>query len=452
MDLIPYLRQIHQDFTDQANLQNIQFIFHTEAENLLCWFDGRQLRKVLTNLLSNAFKHTPEKGKIELSITDKGDSIYIKVIDSGKGIPPKALPFIFDRFYQADENFSSPGSGIGLALSKGIVELHHGQIEVQSAIDYGSIFTVILPKENLFKDDNDVTFIEATKAESATILAPFTETTETEECAETPEPISIGRTDKDCVLIVEDNEELLQLLTDLLSPLYRIVIAMNGKDGLQKAMEERPDLILSDVMMPEMDGIEMCSKIKTDFDLCHTPVVLLTALTSNDKKLEGLQCGADEYIGKPFNNKMLQARIANILRNRKLLKQKFSQKMTTSESPAEIEIQALALNPIDAKFLEQLEETVKAHLSDSEFDVGALAKEMALSRSAFYNKLKALSCMSPNEFIMNARLKYAAELLRNHPELQITEIAYQTGFSSLRYFRHCFKACFNQSPQEYRGK
>lgn len=204
--------------------------------------------------------------------------------------------------------------------------------------------------------------------------------------------------------------------------------------------------------MPEMNGIEMCSKIKTDFDLCHTPVVLLTALTSNDKKLEGLQCGADEYIGKPFNNKMLQARIANILRNRKLLKQKFSQKMTTSESPAEIEIQALALNPIDAKFLEQLEETVKAHLSDSEFDVGALAKEMALSRSAFYNKLKALSCMSPNEFIMNARLKYAAELLKNHPELQITEIAYQAGFSSLRYFRHCFKACFNQSPQEYRGK
>ena len=217
-------------------------------------------------------------------------------------------------------------------------------------------------------------------------------------------------------------------------------------------MEERPDLILSDVMMPEMDGIEMCSKIKTDFNLCHTPVILLTALTSNDKKMEGLQCGADEYIGKPFNNRMLQAHIANILRNRRLLKQKFSQEMATSKSPVEIEIQALALNPIDAKFLEQLEETVKAHLSDSEFDVSVLAKEMALSRSAFYNKLKALSCMSPHEFIMNARLKYAAELLKNHPELQITEIAYQAGFSSLRYFRHCFKACFNQSPQEYRGK
>ena len=452
MDLIPYLRQIHQDFTDQANLQNLQFIFHTEAESLLCWFDGRQLRKVFTNLLSNAFKHTPEKGKIELQITDKGNFIHMKVIDSGKGIPQKDLPFIFDRFYQADENSSSPGSGIGLALSKGIVELHHGQIEVQSAIDYGSIFTVTLSKENLFKDDNYVTFIDTEKAEYETMPAPVIETAGAEECAETPEPLPAERADKDCILIVEDNEELLQLLTDLLSPLYRIVLAMNGKDGLQKAMEERPDLILSDVMMPEMDGIEMCAKIKTDFDLCHTPVILLTALTSNDKKMEGLQCGADEYIGKPFNNKMLQARIANILRNRKLLKQKFSQEMATSESPVEIEIQALALNPIDAKFLEQLEETVKAHLSDSEFDVSVLAKEMALSRSAFYNKLKALSCMSPNEFIMNARLKYAAELLRNHPELQITEIAYQAGFSSLRYFRHCFKTCFNQSPQEYRGK
>ena len=454
MDIIPYLKQIHQDFTDQADLQNLQFIFHTEVESLLCWFDGRQLRKVLTNLLSNAFKHTPEKGKIELQITDRGDFIHIKVIDSGKGIPQNALPFIFDRFYQADEGSSSPGSGIGLALSKGIVELHHGQIEVQSAIDYGSIFTVTLSKENPFKDDSYVTFVEADKTGYETIPAPLTETAEAEECAteETPEPLPAGRTDKDCVLIVEDNEELLQLLTDLLSPLYRVVIAMNGKDGLQKAMEERPDLILSDVMMPEMDGIEMCSKIKTDFNLCHTPVILLTALTSNDKKMEGLQCGADEYIGKPFNNRMLQAHIANILRNRRLLKQKFSQEMATSKSPVEIEIQALALNPIDAKFLEQLEETVKAHLSDSEFDVSVLAKEMALSRSAFYNKLKALSCMSPNEFIMNARLKYAAELLKNHPELQITEIAYQAGFSSLRYFRHCFKACFNQSPQEYRGK
>lgn len=454
MDLIPYLKQIHQDFIDQANLQNVQFRFHTEAESLPCWFDGRQLRKVLTNLIYNAFKHTPEKGKIELLIDDKEDSIIIKVIDSGEGILQKALPFIFDRFYQANSSSYSPGSGIGLALSKGIVELHHGQIGVQSAVDYGSIFSVTLPKENLFTNDNYITFVDANDAKYEVIPAPSNETAELEAYAteDLPEPVSTGKTDKDCVLIVEDNEELLQLLTDLLSPLYRVVIAMNGKDGLQKVAEERPDLILSDVMMPEMNGMEMCSKIKTNFDLCHTPVILLTALTSNDKKMEGLQCGADEYIEKPFNNKILQAQIANLLRNRKLLKQKFSQEMVSSKAPIELEIQTLALTPIDAKFLEQLEETVKAHISDPEFDVSALSKAMALSRSTFYNKLKALSSMTPNEFILNIRLKHAAVLLRNHPELQITEIAYQAGFNSLRYFRHCFKACFNQTPQEYRGK
>ena len=251
-------------------------------------------------------------------------------------------------------------------------------------------------------------------------------------------------------MIVEDNEDLLQILTSLLSPLYRITIAMNGKEGLQKAMEEHPVLILSDIMMPEMSGLEMCAKIKSNFDLCHIPVVLLTALTSDNKKMEGLQCGADDYIEKPFNNKMLLGRIANIIRNRKMLKQKFGMEMTVGNS-VEAEMQTLVLNPIDAKFLSKLEEVIKEHLSDSDFDVNMLAKELLISRSSLYNKLKALSCMTPNEFILNTRLKYAADLLKHHTELQINEIAYQVGFNSPRYFRHCFKACFNQTPQEYRG-
>ena len=203
-------------------------------------------------------------------------------------------------------------------------------------------------------------------------------------------------------------------------------------------------------MMPEMSGLEMCAKIKSNFDLCHIPVVLLTALTSDNKKMEGLQCGADDYIEKPFNNKMLLGRIANIIRNRKMLKQKFGMEMTVGNS-VEAEMQTLVLNPIDAKFLSKLEEVIKEHLSDSDFDVNMLAKELLISRSSLYNKLKALSCMTPNEFILNTRLKYAADLLKHHTELQINEIAYQVGFNSPRYFRHCFKACFNQTPQEYRG-
>lgn len=203
-------------------------------------------------------------------------------------------------------------------------------------------------------------------------------------------------------------------------------------------------------MMPEMSGLEMCSRIKNNFDLCHIPVILLTALTADNKKMEGLQCGADDYIEKPFNNKMLLGHIANMIRNRKLLKQKFGQDISANNR-SETEIQAIAMNPIDAKFLSNLEEIVKEHLSDPDFDVNTLARKLAVSRSSLYNKLRALSCMTPNEFILNTRLKYAAELLKNNPELQITEIAYQTGFNSLRYFRHCFKACFNQTPQEYRG-
>lgn len=452
LDMVTYLRQIHQDFTDQAQLQNIHFDFHAETESLMCWCDGRQLRKVFSNLLSNAFKHTPEKGKVELQIQEKETTIEIKVIDTGEGIPQEALPYIFDRFYQVDSAVSSPGSGIGLALSKGLVELHHGEINVQSAVQYGTIFTVTLPKDNLFQEDTYVTFVDAETSGYDYPLPTGGSDEKESYTAATEEEAGMqdNTTDKDSILVVEDNEELLQILTSLLSPLYRVTIAMNGKEGLKKAMEEHPGLILSDIMMPEMSGLEMCSRIKNNFELCHIPVVLLTALTSDNKKMEGLQCGADDYIEKPFNNKMLLGHIANILRNRKLLKQKFGKDMSANV-PTETEIQALALNPIDAKFLSKLEEVVKEHLADSDFDVNTLAKELAVSRSSLYNKLKALSCMTPNEFILNHRLKHAAELLKNNPELQITEIAYQTGFNSLRYFRHCFKTRFNQTPQEYRN-
>lgn len=451
-DMVLYLKQIHSDFMDQAQLQNIYFVFHSGVESAMCWCDGRQLRKVFSNLLSNAFKHTPEKGKIELQIHETATTLEIKVMDTGSGIPSEALPHIFDRFYQVDATVASPGSGIGLALSKGLVELHHGEIKVQSAMQYGTIFTVILPKDNPFQNDSYVTFVDS-DASCLESTIPFAKDADVENnMAETPYDASDAQgdlTSKDSILVVEDNEDLLQILTSLLSPLYRVVIAMNGKEGLQKTIEEHPDLILSDIMMPEMSGIEMCSKIKGNFDLCHISVILLTALTSENNKMEGLQCGADDYIEKPFNNKMLLGHIANIIRNRKLLKQKFSKDLSAT-AETEAEIPALALNPIDAKFLSNLKDIVNEHLLEPEFDVNVLAQKLTISRSALYSKLRALSCMTPNEFILNARLKRAAELLKNNPELQITEIAYQTGFNSLRYFRHCFKASFNQTPQEYR--
>lgn len=449
LDVIAFLREMTEEFQNQAQVKNITFSFRADNEEACCWADRRQLRKVISNLLSNAFKYTPVGGKVELvaGVTEKG--IEIKVIDSGEGIPEESLPFVFDRFYQADTKMSSPGSGIGLALAKGIVELHHGVISVKSVMGYGSIFTVLLPVENPFQEEDGVVYVEAEEVEETIPVQDMSELSGDSFASPAGETEEI--LDKQTILLVEDNEDMLQVLVDMLSPLYKVKIAMNGQEGLDKALEENPDLIISDVMMPVMSGTEMCMKLKTNFNSSHIPVILLTALTSDDSKLKGVQCGADDYVEKPFNHKILLGKIANILRSRKLLVQKF-QIDKKEEVDSAGDIQALALNPMDVKFLSQLETVVKEHLADPEFDINALARQLGVSRSSLYNKLKVLSDMTPTEFMLNARLKYALDLLENHPDLQITEIAYQAGFNSLRYFRHCFKARFNQTPQEYREK
>ena len=449
LNVIAFLREMTEEFQNQAQVKNITFSFRADNEEACCWADRRQLRKVISNLLSNAFKYTPVGGKVELvaGVTEKG--IEIKVIDSGEGIPEDSLPFVFDRFYQADTKMSSPGSGIGLALAKGIVELHHGLISVKSVMGYGSIFTVLLPVENPFQEEDGVVYVEAEEAEETIPVQDMSELSGDSLASPADETEEI--LDKQTILLVEDNEDMLQVLVDMLSPLYKVKIAMNGQEGLDKALEENPDLIISDVMMPVMSGTEMCMKLKTNFNSSHIPVILLTALTSDDSKLKGVQCGADDYVEKPFNHKILLGKIANILRSRKLLVQKF-QMNKKEEVDSAGDIQALALNPMDVKFLSQLETVVKEHLADPEFDINALARQLGVSRSSLYNKLKVLSDMTPTEFMLNARLKYALDLLENHPDLQITEIAYQAGFNSLRYFRHCFKARFNQTPQEYREK
>ena len=449
LDVIAFLREMTEEFQNQAQVKNITFSFRADNEEACCWADRRQLRKVISNLLSNAFKYTPVGGKVELvaGVTEKG--IEIKVIDSGEGIPEESLPFVFDRFYQADTKMSSPGSGIGLALAKGIVELHLGVISVKSVMGYGSIFTVLLPVENPFQEEDGVVYVEAEEVEETIPVQDMSELSGDSFASPAGETEEI--LDKQTILLVEDNEDMLQVLVDMLSPLYKVKIAMNGQEGLDKALEENPDLIISDVMMPVMSGTEMCMKLKTNFNSSHIPVILLTALTSDDSKLKGVQCGADDYVEKPFNHKILLGKIANILRSRKLLVQKF-QIDKKEEVDSAGDIQALALNPMDVKFLSQLETVVKEHLADPEFDINALARQLGVSRSSLYNKLKVLSDMTPTEFMLNARLKYALDLLENHPDLQITEIAYQAGFNSLRYFRHCFKARFNQTPQEYREK
>lgn len=445
-DLVSFLKEIYLTFYEYAVPHAISYRFVSDEETLYGWFDTEQLHKVFNNLLSNAFKFTKAGGFIEVALTHSNTELILKVIDSGKGIEQKDLDKVFDRFYQPQSNneimHGNTGTGIGLSLSKNIVELHHGRISVESSPGYGSIFTVTLPKgQKHFIEDKTVTFISETEQS-------FMETDILPESEYTEQPIDtylnyVDNEESYTILVVEDKEELLQVLSSLFSPLYHVRMARNGEEGLRIVQEERPDLVLSDVMMPVMSGIEMCFQIKSNRELSHIPVVLLTALTSAEKNIEGFQRGADDYIAKPFNSKVLLARCNNLIRSRKLLHKQ-------EEVHKNSDIGLLAGNTLDKKFLEHAEQIIEEYFSDPSFNINILARELTMSRSSLFAKFKALTGDTPNDYILNVKLKHAATLLKNCPELQIIDISEQAGFSSQQYFSRCFKARYTVSPLEYR--
>lgn len=444
-NLIPLLSEIYYSFEELAKEKSLSYQFSLDKEEGVsadCWFDQVQLQKVIYNLLSNAIKFSQKQGFVELIVTQEEDWIIIKVIDNGVGISKDALSRIFDRFYRDDTSTDyAVGSGIGLSLTKSIVELHHGTISVESRLEYGSIFTVRLPKgANWFESDPNVS-----------ACSPQNMGNEVEDVvSETPSDIvsiHAGQekekgTDRS-ILIVEDNPDLLQLLSSLFAPMYKVSLAVNGAEGLEKALEERPDIILSDVMMPVMSGTEMCMRIKNNFDICHTPVVLLTARTSVEHNIEGLSMGADDYISKPFNTNVLLARCTNLIRNRRLLQKRFSDQIDFTTD-------TLATNKLDQQFIDQANRIIEVNVGNNDFSVDLLAKEMILSRSSLYAKFKALFGMTPNEYILNTKLKRAAALLTLDPQQQIVEISDTLGFSSSSYFIRCFKEKFHSTPAEYR--
>jgi DNA-binding response OmpR family regulator len=368
----------------------------------------------------------------------------VKVVDNGAGIRKEDTDRIFERFYQTDNPVSNSsytaGTGIGLALSKSIVELHRGSISVESAPGYGSIFTVRMPKDksSFSEEELAVETVEPDFGQPGTLPEPLA-------FAKDEESSNWMEEERPHILIVEDNEELLTILLSLFTPTYRVATAHNGKEGLQKALEECPDIILSDVRMPEMSGIEMCMQLKSNFDVCHIPVVLLTAFASVEQNIEGLQRGADDYIGKPFNTKLLIARCNNMIRNRIVLRKKFTHQR-------DFDSNLLATNPIDQHFLNEVDGILDRNLDNVKFEMNDLARELGISRSSLFVKFKALAGMTPNDFVLYYRLKRASILLKSNPELQIAEIAYRSGFNSPRYFSHCFKAKFSVTPVEYRKK
>lgn len=445
-NIIPFLKEIYLSFYEYASSRSVTYHFTSPQEDIEGWFDPKQMQKVFYNLLSNAFKYSKPGATIEMVVEESEQTIIVKIIDNGIGISREDIDKIFDRFYQAAHNTSGltqPSTGIGLSLTKSIVELHHGNIRVESTPGYGSIFIVHLPKGRAHFKEEECQFVKPENEMIRNEILPETIMSDLPE-----EAIELSMADtgvRHTVLLIEDNEELLQILDALFSPVYNVLLARNGKEGLEKVRNEKPDIVVSDIMMPEMSGTEMCLKIKNDFDICHIPVVLLTALSSAEQSIEGLQRGADDYISKPFNAKVLLARCNNLVRNRIILQKKFNEQR-------DFDTQSLASNPIDQKFMDAVNKIVEENLSNMEFDMNTLAKELGLSRSSLYAKFKALTGMTPNDFVLNCKLKRAATLLLTRQDLQIAEIADILGFGSPRYFTRCFKAQFDTTPAEYRKK
>ncbi|RCW37602.1 hybrid sensor histidine kinase/response regulator transcription factor [Marinilabilia salmonicolor] len=434
--LSDFLNNIREAFSEHAQHRQIRFDCRNCSYDGSIWFDVRQMEKVFFNLLSNAFKVVQDEvGKVSLEVIDQQGEVDIIVSDNGVGMTPEEAKYVFDRFYQtgsADLN-TAKGTGIGLALTKMLVEEHGGRISIKSEKDKGTAFTISLKKGNRhFNAEELVPHKDIVPVDNAFLAEqPVPE----EKMDEAPENAPL-------LLVVEDNEEVRRMLKSILGSQYRIIEAEDGNQGLKSAIDEQPDLIISDVMMPNLSGTEMCARLKRNIQTSHIPVILLTARTAIEYQIEGIETGADDYITKPFSVKLLKARVKNLLRNRAALQEKFRQ------DPA-ADIKELATTSIDQELVERAKAIVDAHIDDTDFDVNDFAAEMGLGRTRLYSKIKGITGQTPNNFILSIRLRTAADLLVNKSGLNVSEIAYATGFNTPRYFSRCFRDYFGVSPSNY---
>jgi len=449
-DIAAFVRAIAYSFESLAVRKLIDYRVLTPPMTITGFFDRDKLEKILTNLLSNAFKFTPENGSIELELKmpktaqEHAGLVEIAVRDTGIGIPADQLPFLFDRFYslipaqpnQKTEHQYLAGTGIGLALTRELVGLHKGQIRVESTEGQGTQFLFTFFVENLAISQESPS---DTLAGDKTIpILSIAETTRLEK----PKMAEVfGAGDRQVVLIVEDNQDVRLYIRDQLIENYVVMEAGNGKQGLEMAVETTPDLVISDIMMPEMDGREFCRLVKSNEKTSHIPVVLLTAKADQSDKLEGLSLGADDYLIKPFDTRELQVRVANLIEQRRHLQERYRRSLHAF-APAKIDLES-----IDAAFLKKVREAVETNLEDETFSVVELGAAVNMSRSQLHRKLKALTGYAPNEVIRNMRLERAKAMLEKRAG-NASEIAYMTGFNSPAYFAKCFKDYFGISPSE----
>lgn len=458
-DIVGFINDLMQTFNYQAQKKNITFTFEKElegADSLKVWIDLNNFDKVLMNVLSNAFKYTHEGGNIEVSLKTGHNDAYrgalkdyfeIDITDNGIGIDKNKIEQIFERFYQIDNDMtqSNFGTGIGLHLSRSLVELHHGIIKAENREDgQGTRFIIRLPLGSNHLKAEELENPEETGSEPTISQLPKDSIYETEEENKTNEYRKPKAKTRYRVLIVEDDEEIRRYTRSELDSDFRIYECTNGREGLETILKEKPDLVISDVMMPEMDGITLCRKIKQNININHIPIILLTAKSKAEDQIEGLEIGADAYIVKPFNTELLRTTISNLIANRERLRGKL-----VGEQQVEEKITKIEMKSNDEILMSKVMKTINNHLADPTLNVEMLAANVGMSRVHMHRKLKELTNQSARDFIRSIRLKQAANLLREK-NLSVSEVAYATGFSNLSHFSNTFRDFYGISPSEYK--
>ena len=462
-DIVMYVKELTDSFDDIALQRSMTLEFSSAINSYETWFDESKLEKIMYNLLSNAFKFTPDGGKIRVSLSlrqkesndlpehgevhEDTDYVEILVRDNGVGIPPEHKGHLFERFFRIERHDSiiRGGSGIGLALTKELVELHKGKIMVESEENKGTCFVILLPagKDN-WADDQ---MIETSHEEKSITESfhPFVLTEEHEYAHKYSGQKNKMYHDKKnpAILLVEDETDVRTFIREYFEINYQICEATNGIEGLEMAIRNNPEIIISDLIMPLMDGVEMCQKLKKDIRTSHIPIIMLTARSSIESKIEGLETGADAYIEKPFSLDLLEVQISNLLENRRILRDKFSKELVIQ--PADI-----AITSVDAIFIQKAMAIVDKHISDTDFGSEEFCREIGMSRSQLHRKLKALTSQPASEFIRTLRLKRAANLLKDS-QLSVEEISFRVGFNSPAYFTKCFKLLFGKTPSDFAG-
>jgi signal transduction histidine kinase/DNA-binding response OmpR family regulator len=471
LDLVKFLENISQPFSNLARQRQIEYEFITDRKSLVTYADREKLEIVFYNLISNAIKYTPDQGstRIELALSEPGSSLQgpddevvivkqksehfdkyvnITVIDSGIGIESEQLREVFKRFYKtpAGTPHYSLGTGIGLYLTKELIKAHRGWLFVRSTPGMGSEFRFVIPYGNGYLSDNEVIgSVERPSPAhredlSASLLSDYSDSAkEIKPAIHVPSGNFLSV--RPLILVVDDDTELCEFIADHLNKEFEVMIADNGEEGLGRTRKFLPDLILSDSMMPKMDGYEFCAEVKSDLHTSHIPFVLISARADEEDMIEGLDAGADDYIIKPFELNVVEAKIRTLIENRKKLQKLFSSSLIA-------DVRKVTTNSIDNKFLKQSVDIVEGHMIDSEFGVQSLAEKLNISRSLLHKKLTAIVGQSANDFIVSIRLKHSAKLILEGNK-KISEIAYQVGFNDPKYFTRCFKKHFGKTPSAY---